>query len=124
MKKILIVEADLKARLALQEILDERRDWRVLKEGSGHDALARLRSLDLPDLCIFGKTVGDGSGADLLRQLRADPAPQLLRVPVLLVTPLEEQPQVAAATRLDPAFFLTQPFDRARVLASVEGVLG
>jgi len=59
MKKILVVDADLAQRLALQEIVAQRREWRVVKAGSAHDALARLRSLDLPDLCIFGSSVGE-----------------------------------------------------------------
>ena len=123
MKKILIVDADLAQRLALQEIMAERRDWRVIKAGSAQEALTRLRSLDLPDLCIFGASVGETSGADLLRQLRAEPQPQLRILPVLLSVPEAEREKVSTEIGLDAAYILSQPLLPARVLAAVERLI-
>ncbi len=124
MKKILIVDVDLAQRLALQEIAAERRDWRVVKAGSGQEALTRLRSLDLPDLCVFGASVGETSGADLLRQLRAEPQVLLRVLPVLLSVPEAEREEVGASIGLDPAYILGQPLVPARVLAAIERLIG
>lgn len=124
MKKILIVDADLAQRLALQEIAAERRDWRVVKAGSALEALTRLRALDLPDLCIFGTSVGETSGADLLRQLRAEPQPQLRILPVLLSMPEADREKVSAEIGLDPSYILGQPLVSARVLGAVERLIG
>ena len=124
MKKILVVDADLAQRLALQEIVAQRREWRVVKAGSAHDALARLRSLDLPDLCIFGSSVGETSGADLLKQLREEPQRQLRILPVLLAVPEAERAKVSAESGLDAAYILGQPLVPAQVLAAVERLIG
>ena len=119
MKKILIVDADLAQRLALQDIAAERRDWRVIKAASAQEALTRLRSLELPDLCIFGASVGETSGADLLRQLRAEPQAPLRVLPVLLSVPESEREKVSTSLGLDPAYILSQPLIPARVLAAI-----
>jgi len=118
-KKILIVDADLAQRLALQDIAAERRDWRVIKAASAQEALTRLRSLELPDLCIFGASVGETSGADLLRQLRAEPQAPLRVLPVLLSVPESEREKVSTSLGLDPAYILSQPLIPARVLAAI-----
>ena len=124
MKKILIVDVDLPQRLALQEILSERRAWRIVKASSTLDTLARLRSLDLPDLCIFGTSVGETSGADLLKQLRAEPQHQLRVLPVLLTVPEADRAKVSAEIGLDATYILGQPLVAAKVLAAVERLIG
>ncbi len=122
MKKILIVDANLKQRLALQEILEANRDWRVAKIGGAAQALERLRSLDLPALCIAGIDLEGLSGPELLTQIRAE-RPPLSRLPVILCVPAGEQAALSASTGLDLSFFVVTPFDPAAVAATVERVL-
>lgn len=128
MKRLLLVDDALRARLQLREILDTRSDWRVQEARSGEVALALLEGLEPPQACIFGVGVSDGSGADLLLRIRAAGVdgtgrPALRRMPILLSVPAEEAEAVAAATGLDAAFIVTRPFDPPRVVAAVERAL-
>ena len=118
---ILVIDDDRINRLILARALEEEQ----FSVETAEDALRAIRILhDSPtgfDLILLDVIMPDMDGYDLLRYLKADPA--LSRIPVVMVSALDDIASVVRCLELGADDYLTKPFDpvllRARMNASL-----
>ena len=118
---ILVVDDDRVNRLILARALEEE-DFTV---ETAEDALRAIRILhETPgafDLILLDVVMPEMDGYDMLRYLKADPA--LSRIPVVMVSALDDISSVVRCLELGADDYITKPFDpvllRARMNASL-----
>lgn len=97
MSNILLVEDDPTSR-ELMKIVLQRAGHEVREAEDGEAALAALEQGNRPDVVILDLMMPRVGGVDVLRRLRQDHRWQNL--PVMLMTALDQDPQVDAARTL------------------------
>ncbi len=118
---ILVIDDDRTNRLILARALEEEQ----FTVETAEDALRAIRILHASptdfDLILLDVIMPDMDGYDLLRYLKADPA--LSRIPVVMVSALDDIASVVRCLELGADDYLTKPFDpvllRARMNASL-----
>jgi class 3 adenylate cyclase/CheY-like chemotaxis protein len=118
---ILVIDDDRINRLILARALEEEQ----FSVETAEDALRAIRILHASptgfDLILLDVIMPDMDGYDLLRYLKADPA--LSRIPVVMVSALDDIASVVRCLELGADDYLTKPFDpvllRARMNASL-----
>ena len=118
---ILVIDDDRTNRLILARALEEEQ----FTVETAEDALRAIRILHVSpdgfDLVLLDVIMPDMDGYDLLRYLKADPA--LSRIPVVMVSALDDIESVVRCLELGADDYLTKPFDpvllRARMNASL-----
>ncbi|MEP7203614.1 MAG: adenylate/guanylate cyclase domain-containing protein [Ilumatobacteraceae bacterium] len=118
---ILVIDDDRVNRLILARALEEER----FTVESAEDALRAIRILhEKPtafDLILLDVVMPEMDGYDLLRYLKADPS--LSRIPVVMVSALDDIASVVRCLELGADDYITKPFDpvllRARMNASL-----
>ncbi len=118
---ILVIDDDRTNRLILARALEEEK----FSVETAEDTLRAIRILhaspDGFDLILLDVIMPDMDGYDLLRYLKADPA--LSRIPVVMVSALDDIASVVRCLELGADDYLTKPFDpvllRARMNASL-----
>jgi DNA-binding response OmpR family regulator len=118
MATILLVEDDPNIRrlMALTLALDHD-----LLEAADIEAAWQAIAQRRPDLIISDVAMPGGSGFDLVQRLRADP--NLVTVPVLLVTAHSEATSIRTALHLGVEGYFTKPFSPAELLRRVAEAL-
>jgi len=118
---ILVIDDDRVNRLILARALEEEN----FTVATAEDALRAIRILhETPtafDLILLDVVMPEMDGYDLLRYLKADPG--LSRIPVVMVSALDDISSVVRCLELGADDYITKPFDpvllRARMNASL-----
>lgn len=119
MSKILIVDDDENNRLVLSDTLAG--DGYVLSEAvNGEDALKSVAT-DPPDLILLDVVMPVKDGFETLRHLKANPLTR--RIPVIMVTSLNMDSQIAICLNEGAADHITKPFSRVVVRARVRAAV-
>jgi CheY-like chemotaxis protein len=94
MASILIVDDDEVSRHVVRKMI-ERDGHQVEEAGDGEAALAALDAGLMPDCIVLDLMMPRVGGVDVLRRMRSDPRWQ--QIPVLLMTSLDDGPEVDQA---------------------------
>lgn len=116
--RLLVVDDDPAARVALRRLLDGYAD--VTATESGESALALLNAEHF-DLVLLDAEMPGMSGLETCHAIKSDPL--LADIPVIFVTGHGSQSLETRALELGAADFLTKPVERAQVNARVRAQL-
>ena len=120
MHTILVADDSVTIQRAV-EIAFDKEPFAVVKAGSGHEALARIRELR-PHLVLADHTMPDQSGYDLAAALKADPSTS--GIPVVLLSASANPYDEARGGAAGVVSHVQKPFDCATLLDRVRGILG
>lgn len=115
MKKILLVEDNIEINQMLSEVLEA--DYQVTVAYSGTEALLHFHN-DSFDLLILDRMLPGKSGEEVLTEIR-----KTSQVPVLILTAINDQKEIARLLLAGANDYLTKPFDigelRARIVVQL-----
>lgn len=114
---VLVVDDEANIVRVIRHIL-ESEGYAVLEAGKGEDAL-RLAREGKPDLILLDLLLPDIDGFEVLRRLRADG--ETAPIPVVVLSILEARDEAFGLGAQD---YCSKPLDRARLLETVQGLLG
>jgi DNA-binding response OmpR family regulator len=115
-KRILIVEDEPHIVESLTFLLT-REGFDVTAIGNGEDAFDSLQA-SAPDVLVLDVMLPGMNGFDLLRRARA--LPELMHVPVLILTAKGQRRDRETAEAAGADLFITKPFSNADVVAAVK----
>ncbi len=118
--KLLIVDDTHTLRSLIQVYLVGE-GWEFAEATNGSEGLALARAFK-PDLVISDVGMPIMDGFDLCTAIRADPA--LHRVPVVLLTMLEDEPSRRRGLQVGANAFLTKPVTPAKLKETIASVMG
>jgi DNA-binding response OmpR family regulator len=116
---ILVVDDDAVTRHILFDYLS-RAGYQPVTASSGEEALERLKTLT-PALVLLDLVLPDADGYEVLRAIRADD--RVRDVPVVVLTALEGDEEIARAFEEGADDFLHKPFRNAELVARIRGQL-
>lgn len=116
---ILIVDDTLSGRTLLQRLLAAE-GYDLIFANDGIEALTKAIQLR-PDLILLDVMMPRMNGFEVCERLRADPL--LAKVPIILVTALNDQVARLHGLEVGADDFVTKPFDRAELLTRVRTIL-
>ena len=116
MPEVLVIEDDPRVRGALARSLGERGDA-VSTAPTGMAGLNHAVQ-ERPDIVILDLGLPDLDGTEVLRMLRA-----VSRIPVIVATARDEEPQIVAALDAGADDYLVKPFGAAQLDARIRAVL-
>lgn len=102
---VLVVDDDVALRLLMRETL-EASGFDVVEAGDGEEALAAIRN-EPPDLVVLDLLMPVRDGLSALREIRQDE--QVARLPVIVVTGLDDPGSIRQAFEAGATDFLTKP---------------
>jgi two-component system response regulator MprA len=114
---ILVVEQDPQMR-RLERFFLEQAGFAVEFAADGNQGLESARRL-VPDIVVAEILVAGLDGLSVCRALKADPATRSIRVLIFSILAAEKRAREAGADA-----FLLKPLDDARLVESVEALLG
>jgi CheY-like chemotaxis protein/phosphoribosyl 1,2-cyclic phosphodiesterase len=120
-KTVLVVDDESDIVGLLMETLAAE-GYRLLPAHNGDEALRLARS-ERPSLILLDWRMPGKDGLDVCRALRADPDPELRRVPVVLLTAQTGDENISAGFSAGVTDYLTKPFRPAHVRSRVRGWL-
>ena len=94
----------------------------MLSARDGELAL-RIARAERPDLLLLDWNMPRRNGLDVCRALRADPDPRLANVPVVLLTGLAGEKDMATGFSAGVTDYMTKPFKPAHVRSRVHAWL-
>lgn len=115
MDRILVVEDDEAARLAMADLLRSQ-GFVVDTAVDGTDAIAQVEK-DPPALIISDVCMPDASGLEMVQRLRKSPAST--HIPVILVSALAERERRLAGLTQGADDFLAKPVDADELIARI-----
>lgn len=119
MAKILVVDDAKFLRMTLSNIL-KKANHEVVGEGeNGQEAIELYRSLQ-PDLVTMDITMPIMSGLDAVKEIKKE----FPLAKVIMCSAMGQQKMVVEAIEAGAKDFIVKPFDEARVIDSVNRVLG
>jgi CheY-like chemotaxis protein len=118
--KILVVEDEPENRLLIGMILTTE-GYQVIPAVDGADALARLAS-EPPDLILLDLMMPQMNGFEVLERLRADPT--TAPVPVIVLTALAQERDIARAVSSGAQGYVIKPFEPDELLKRIGQALG
>jgi len=118
---VLIVDDDPDVVRLLTQTL-QHEGFRLLSANDGESAL-RIARAEHPSLILLDWRLPSRDGLEVCRALRAEADPQLRNVPLVLLTALTEEENIAAGFEAGVTDYLTKPFTPANILARVRGWL-
>jgi signal transduction histidine kinase/DNA-binding response OmpR family regulator len=116
-RTILVVDDEMNIIRVMRHIL-EAEGYTVLEALSGAEALRRAKA-DRPDLILLDVLLPDIDGFEVLERLRGEPSSA--DIPVVILSILEAKEE---SFRLGAQDYCNKPIDRARLLETVQGLLG
>lgn len=116
MPEVLVIEDDPRVRSALARSLGER-GYAVSTAPTGMAGLNQAVQ-ERPDIVVLDLGLPDVDGTEVLRMLRA-----VSRVPVIVATARDEEPQIVAALDAGADDYLVKPFGAAQLDARIRAVL-
>jgi len=114
--RVLIVEDDASIALVERRAL-EHEGFEVTVKGSGGEAIDAFASLS-PDLVVLDQRLPDIDGMDVLRSIRLTS-----RVPVIVVTAVDDEELVVESLDLGADDYVVKPFKTPELMARVRAVL-
>ncbi len=105
-------------------IIQCRLEWchyEVTTAGNGAEAL-KVAQEQQPDLILLDTNMPVMNGLEMLERIKKNPA--LRDTPVIMVTTLCERQDIAAASALGIADYVTKPVDFTSLLDKISGILG
>ena len=116
--QVLVVDDEASVRKVLGALL-ENAGWSTTRAASGEEALELVRAND-PDVVICDLKMPGMDGLELLGKLRAS----FPEIPVVLLTAHGTVDAAVEAMKRGAHDFLSKPFDKEQVLATVEAAAG
>lgn len=116
---VLVVDDDEFQRKLVAKILEEE-NYHIVFAASGIEALNALRKTR-PDLILMDIMMPDMDGMEVTRKLKA--MPQLVDIPVIMVTGRSEKHTVTASLKSGATDFIAKPFVRETLIAKVASAL-
>jgi two-component system alkaline phosphatase synthesis response regulator PhoP len=113
---VLVVEDNSHAAYLLRVLL-ERAGYTVSVSVDGHDAVARLKTMEPVDLVLLDLMLPYVSGYQVLIEARSDP--RWARVPVIVVTARTLEMDAVRALETGANDFVRKPFQPDELLARV-----
>lgn len=117
--KILVVDDDENIRIVLQDILASE-GYEIFQAGSGAEAVKLVRKA-APDVILLDIQMPDMDGLEVTRKLKKDPSSA--RIPVIIVTGLDDVQARVEALRLGADDFLVKPPHVAELHARVRSLV-
>jgi two-component system phosphate regulon response regulator PhoB len=118
MRTILVADDEAGIRGLLRGIL-ESPDCHVLEAGTGAETLQLAR--EIPDLIVLDRRMPDGDGFEVIRRLRAQD--DTARIPVILMSGVEQDDCYEWATAMGVAACMYKPFRPVQLLQKVQELL-
>jgi DNA-binding response OmpR family regulator len=112
--KVLLVEDDGVIRSAIGFILSEN-GFEVMETDCINEA---RKAADTAALCLIDVMLPDGSGFDLCREIR-----EKNNVPVIFITAVDENKQIAKGLNIGADDYITKPFDGEVLMSRINAVL-
>lgn len=106
--RILVVDDSDTSLFLIQAILEDKEGVEILLESDGQKALDQLSSSQ-PDLIILDLLMPELDGFEFLKQAKANP--QTRKVPVLVLTALQERYAEKKAMELGAAEYIYKPLN-------------
>lgn len=116
---VLIVEDD-PDQLALADVRVGMAGYGVRVARNRVDLLKHLESQPLPDLVLLDVLLPDGNGFEILSEMRASPTLSML--PVIMLTALQSEEDVARGLALGVDGYITKPYSK-KVLEDTIGIV-
>lgn len=120
MQATILVVDDEKVNQELVSRLLESSGHRVVTADSGREALETIRQ-DVPDLVVLDMIMPEMDGLQVLSTLKNDP--ELRRIPVIVVSALDDVEEIANCITLGASDYLVKPFNRTILEARVNASL-
>ncbi|MBI3581857.1 MAG: response regulator [Nitrospinae bacterium] len=117
-RKILVVE-DSETQLELLSRLLAKNGYRVFKAKNGAEGLASA-SANRPDLVISDVLMPEMDGLQLCRRLKDDEA--LKRVPVILLTQLENPEEIIRGLEAGADNYISKPYEEEFLLSKIKSI--
>lgn len=117
--RILIVDDDRQNRDVLQVMLNPE-GYQVLTAATGEEALA-MAAAQLPDVILLDVMMPTMNGYQVATKLKSTPATE--RIPIILVTALDNRDARMLGMSAGVDRFLTKPVDRAELCERVRDLL-
>ncbi len=115
---ILIVDDAPEGRILLERLLAVE-GYDLAFAGDGVEALAKAATLT-PDLILMDVMMPLMNGFEVCERLRADPT--LAKVPIILITALDDRPARLHGLEVGADDFVTKPFDQTELLTRVRTI--
>lgn len=117
--KILVVDDDENIRIVLQDILSSE-GYKIFQAGSGAEAVELARKA-APDVILLDIQMPDMDGLEVTRRIKKDPSSA--RIPVVIVTGLDDVQARVEALRSGADEFLVKPPHVAELNARVRSLV-
>ena len=118
-KKILLIDDTESFLYILNDIL--MNDYETIIAKNGEDGLETAK-LVMPDLILLDVVMPGLSGYDVLQTLKADD--KMKAIPVILITGMDSQGDVAKGYKLGAVDYIKKPFKRALVKDKIDSIMG
>ena len=118
-KKILIADDSLFMRKMLKDILPDK--YKIIEAESGQKAEKRIKE-EKPDLILLDIIMPEGEeeGIRVLKEIRkANPETQ-----ILMITAVGQDAVIKECKKLGAADYIVKPFDKEKVIKTVQKYLG
>lgn len=113
--KILVVD-DNEFNVHLMDILLTKEKYRIIKAGSGIEALEKVRT-DNPDLILLDIMMPDMNGYEVMAKLKADEEHK--DIPVVLLTAVSTPDDIVKGFKLGASDYITKPFSKEELLIRI-----
>ncbi len=117
--RILVVD-DVERNVRLLEAKLSAEYFEVITAGSGGEALEKIRA-DQPDIVLLDVMMPEMDGFEVCRRIRA--TPEIMHVPVIMVTALSEVEDKVQGLEAGADDFLTKPVDDRSLFARVRSLV-
>lgn len=117
--RILITDDDQDMRALARRALE--RDGHIVSEAAGGAEALRLIDAQAPDLLVLDLIMPGMGGLEVLRVLRG--RPETHRLPVLILTSMDDEPSTRAGFDVGATDYLTKPFSMPQLAARVRSCL-
>jgi two-component system, cell cycle response regulator len=117
---ILVVDDDYLSRELLQAHM-ENAHYTVMLANSGTKAL-EMAAAQQPDIILMDVNMPGLSGYTVCNQLKKSPATG--HIPVLLMTAMDDEENIAQAVEAGADGFVSKPFDIKRMFAQINKLIG
>ncbi len=121
LRKILIVDDDAIARMAVAGVLESENAWTLTQAGDGRQALDLLEAGFRPDLCLLDVRMPLIDGLEFTRRVRADERFRDLKI--VVTSGSTDRDAIVAFARLRVSGFLPKPCSAEKIFGVLRPLL-